>query len=152
MKKLIFLCIAALALSGAAMAQSPDSAQNKPAQIQTLTGNLELIHGVIGLKSDGTSYYIPRLRQLVGFVKEVQEGAAVKVEGYAYPIPKQPGYAFFAVTKLSIAGKDYDLSQDGFGPFADRGMGGRMRGGMRGGMWGGNREGPRGGMGNGPSW
>jgi hypothetical protein len=142
MKRLVFACIAALTLGGAAMAQTPAPAptQNQAAAI-TISGNLAVINGVIGLKANGVSYYVPRLRQLVGFVKEIQEGAAVKLEGYAYPLPSQAGYAFFAITKLSVAGKDYDFGQGGFGP--GRGRGGR---GMRGG-WG-DDDGPRGMMGD----
>jgi hypothetical protein len=147
MKKFLLASLAALALAGSAMAQPAQAAGQNPPVTITISGNLELIQGVIGLKANGTSYYVPRLWRLVGFVKEVQEGAAVKLEGYAYPIPSQPGYAFFAVTKLSIAGKDYDLGQ--VGPF-----GGKFGRGMRGGMMGGrgwDDEGPRGMMG-GPRW
>jgi hypothetical protein len=131
MKRLIGVGIVALALVGALAAQSapPPPAQNAQAVVK-VAGKLELINGHIGLKADGVSYYIPRIRQLVGFVKEVQEGAAVKVEGYAWPLPNQSGVSMLALTKLSIGGKDYDFDQAmGRGPFG----GGGMRGGMRGG-------------------
>jgi hypothetical protein len=163
MKRFIALCVVASALAGAA------AAQNSPAptaqgtvqaaqQIVKLSGKLEVINGMIGLKADGVSYYIPRLRQLVGFVKELQEGASVKLEGYAYPIPSEAGYSVLMVTKLTIGAKDYDFSQDGgFGPFGGKGMRGFGRGGMGGGRWEGPRGGMRGGqrgggMGGGPRW
>ncbi len=105
-------------------------------------GKLEVVNGFIGIKTDGASYILPRLRMLVGFVKEIQEGAAVKIEGYAYPIPSwsssQGGYSILAITKLSIAGKDYDFGQFG-GPFPFGRRGGMMGRGMRPGMWEGER-------------
>lgn len=157
MKRLIALFAVALALAGAASAQNaptPPAQGSAQAAGQTvkLAGKLEVINGMIGLKADGVSYYLPRLRELVGFVKELQEGAAVKLEGYAYPIPSQAGFSVLMVTKLTIGTKDYDFSQGGFGPFGGKGMrGGRGgRGGMMGGGYG---EGPRGGgMMGGPCW
>jgi hypothetical protein len=150
MKKQIVACLAALAIAGTAVAQA-GPAQQAPAaaaqQLVKLSGKLEVINGMIGLKADGTSYLLPHLGQLVGFVKELQEGASVKVEGYAYPVPSQAGYSMLALTKLTIGGKDYDFGKaDGFGPFGGRGMGygaggGRGGRGMMGGRMGGN--GPR---------
>lgn len=156
MKRILFGCIAALALAGAASAQTtatPPGTQpkNQPAQTITVSGKLEVVNGFIGMKADGVSYILPRLRMLVGFVPAIQEGAAVKVEGYAYPIPArdaprdaprdaqkdapQSGYAILAITKLSIGGKDYDFTPfEGRGPFGGRG--GMMGRGMRGGPWG----------------
>ena len=136
MKRLIGVCMA-LALAGALSAQTAPSAPPAPnAQpVIKLAGKLELINGHIGLKADGVSYYIPRLRQLVGFVKEVQEGAAVKVEGYAWPLPDQAGISVLAITKLSIGGKDYDFDQGmGNRPFGGKGMRGPRGPGMRDGM------------------
>jgi len=142
MKRIIVATLAALAIAGAVSAQSPAPAAQ--AQTTAISGKLELIDGMIGLKADGTSYYVPRLRQLVGFVKELQEGASVKLEGYAYPIPNRAGYSYFMATKLTIGAKDYDLGQPGArGPFGGQGQGqgrGGMRGGRMGGMGGG---GPR---------
>jgi len=145
MKRILLASIAALALAGAASAQNTAPAPSKnPPPTVSISGNLELVRGVIGLKANGTSYLVPRLRQLVGFIKEIQEGAAVKLEGYAYPIPSEQGYAFFMPTKLSVAGKDYDLGQGGpGGPFGGKGR--RGRGMMRG-------EGWEGMMGEGPRW
>jgi hypothetical protein len=145
MKRSLIALLAALALAGSASAQSA-AAPAAPAvaaaqaQLSTISGKLELINGMIGLKSGGVSYYLPRLRQLVGFVKDLQEGATVKLEGYAYPLPNQAGYSIFEATKLTISGRDYDLGQPGAqGPFGGKGMRGGMgaRGGMRGGMGGG---------------
>jgi hypothetical protein len=160
MKKRIVAIVASLALAGAIAVQAASAqaapAQTAPAasqaaaqQVVKISGKLELIQGTIGLKADGTSYLVPSLERLVGFVKDLQEGTAVKLEGYAYPVPNQAGYSMFHPTKLTIGTKDYDLGQArGSGPFDGKalrgGRGGMMgsRGGMgQGGMGGG--RGPR---------
>jgi hypothetical protein len=141
MKRIIMVLVAALALAGFAAAQSARPTASPAQQIVKLSGKLELVDGMIGIKVDGVSYIVPRLRGLLGFVKEVQEGASVTLEGYAYPIPSKEGFSMLAITKLSIGGKDYDFgSGPGFGRFGGRGQrggrdgwGGRMGGGMMGG-------------------
>ena len=122
MKRMLLAALAIFAIAATSSAQSPAPAAPVQGQAQTTTisGKLELIDGIIGLKSGGISYYVPRLRQLVGFVKDLQEGAAVKLEGYAYPLPNRAGYSFFMVTKLTFGAKDYDLGQPGArGPFGE---------------------------------
>ena len=130
MKKAIVVLIAALALTGIAVAQSTppaaDSQVPDAKKIVKLAGKLEVINGMIGVKDSGTSYVVPRLRELVGFVKELQEGVSVKLEGYVFPIPPrvsaQASFSILMVTKLTIAGKDYDFSP-------------LFKDGMRGGMY-----------------
>jgi hypothetical protein len=144
MKRMLVAALAALVIAGTASAQNvapPDQGPGRgqaQAQQSTVSGKLELIDGVIGLKSGGTTYYTPRLRMLVGFVKDLQEGATVTLTGYAYPIPERAGSALFLVTKLSFGGKDYDLGQR-VGPRGGMWMRGPGRGGFRGGMMGGPR-------------
>jgi hypothetical protein len=141
MKRMCMAALVALVIAGTASAQGaapPNQAAAQPQQI-SISGKLELIDGVIGLKSGGTSYYTPQLWRLVGFVKDLQEGAQVTLTGYAFPVPEGSGKVFFAATKLSLGGKDYDLGQRG-GPF------GRMR------MRGPGRDGMRGEMMEGPCW
>ena len=160
MKKAIVVLIAALALTGIAVAQSAPPAADGQAldvkKIVKLSGKLEVINGMIGIKDGGTSYVVPRLKELVGFVKELQEGASVKLEGYTFPIPPrvsaQANFSILMVTKLSIAGKDYDFS-----PMFKGGMRGGMRGEGRGGRGRCERcergeRGGRGGMGGGGMW
>jgi opacity protein-like surface antigen len=137
MKRICLAALAALIIAGTASAQAQAAPTQPPqaqAQVTTISGKLELIDGMIGLKAGGISYYTPRLRQLVGFVKDLQEGAQVTLTGYALPLPQRAGYALFAATKLSFGGKDYDLGQS-VGPMGR----GWMRGAGRGGMM----EGPR---------
>jgi hypothetical protein len=140
MKKLFLALIAAVAFAGGAAAQSesPPPAHTKPQSV-TVSGKLELINGEIGLAADGTTYYVPRLRRVVGFVKDLQEGATVTLEGYAHPIRSETGYSMLKVKKLSIAGRDYDLGTHG--RFGHKWMHGQKRKCLREGQ-----EGPRGGM------
>jgi hypothetical protein len=126
MKKIIVTVIALAALSAASFAQVPMAAQAAKGQALTVSGKLELIDGAIGLKSDGKTYIVQRLMHLVGFVKDLQEGAAVKLEGTAYPLPYTKDVYMLEPTKLSFNGKDYDLSQEGPGMMGGRGARGMM--------------------------
>lgn len=112
-KKIIAALIAACLIAGALTAQTAATVQTQ--QTVTVSGKLELIDGHIGLKSGGTTYYVQGLGRLVGFVKDLQEGSQVKIEGYAQPLGLPSGYAFLIATKLSFGGKDYDLSMNGRG-------------------------------------
>jgi hypothetical protein len=139
MKRIPIAILAALAIAGTASAQAQAvPAQPQQQQVATISGKLELIDGTIGLKAGGVSYYTPRLRQLVGFVKDLQEGAMVTLTGYSFALPDRAGYALFAVTKLSFGGKDYDLGQQ-VGPRGRMWMRGPGPGGMGWGMRGGPR-------------
>jgi len=131
MKRTIMAALVALAIAGAASAQNanppkgptPDQAQQP--QQTTVTGKLEWVDGTIGLKSGGAVYYAPQVRELVGFVKDLQEGATVTLTGSADKIPYSPN-SFFRITKLSFNGKDYEFNQ-GMG-FMGRGMGTKAAG------------------------
>ena len=133
MKKLPIVLAIALIATGIAFAQtaapfSPPGFSQTTAQIIKVDGKLALINGVIGLKSGSKTYYLPMLGRLAGFVEGIKEGASVKAEGYEYPLAGAPEYSTVMVTKLTVGGKDYDLSQ-----FAGYGMGHGYRGGMMGG-------------------
>lgn len=137
MKKAVIVLVLALVAGGFAMAQpvggpmmgpygrplAPAYAQ-QPTETVKVDGTLTLINGRIGLKSGGKTYYTPMLGRYAGFIEGLKEGAFVRLEGYAYPLPAAPEYAVLRVTKLSVSGKEYDFSQ-----FAYGGMGGfNMRG------------------------
>lgn len=136
MKKLVVLAVVALTACGAIFAQTVPVPYGSPAYAQTtaplvkVDGKLTLINGIIGIKSGSKTYYLPMLQRLSGFVDGIKDGASVKVEGYEYPLAAAPEYSTVMVTKLTVAGKDYDLSQ-----YAGYGYG--MGWGHRGGMWGG---------------
>jgi hypothetical protein len=112
MKKMIIAALAALGIALSAAAQSTVVVNAAPQQGQslTITGKLETIDWNIAIRAEGVVYYMPELKGLAGFVPALQEGAAVTVTGNAYAIASKPGYSHLAVTKLAIAGKDYDLS------------------------------------------
>jgi hypothetical protein len=158
MATLIAIAIAAAASAqGAAQGAAPQAPKGQaqdPAQQVTVTGKLEWIDGTIGLRSGGAVYYAPQVRMLVGFVKDLQEGATVSLTGYAKKVPYSSN-SFIWIEKLSFGGKDYELRQ-GFGPMMGRGMmgpgmmGPAARGRMQGPCYGdydgdGVRERPRGG-------
>ena len=139
MRKLVTVLVVALAAASVASAQpapwgAPPWGQAQ-AQTVTVEGRLALVNGAIGLQSGGKTYYMPMLGRLSGFIDGLKEGATIKVEGYESQLPYAPNTSMLAVTKITVAGKDYDLGQyAGMGP----GMHGR-HGGMRGGMRGGPR-------------
>lgn len=144
MRRLLIVCIAVTALAEAAIAQdAPVPQGDAPAQDQfagqavKLTGILQVVDGQIGLVANGTNYILSRLERLVGFVKEIQEGATVTVEGEAFAIPTQSDYSVLEIVKLSIGGKDYN-----FGNLGNRDFG----------PMGGGRDMGRGGMGQGTRW
>jgi len=131
MKRTLMATLVALAIAGAASAQNanppakgPDG-QQQPQQT-TISGKLEWLDGMIGLKSGENVYYAPQVKELVGFVKDLQEGATVSLTGFARKIPYSQN-SFFRATKLSFNGKDYEFGQD-FGPAGrEPGMGMGMR-------------------------
>jgi hypothetical protein len=132
MRKLVTVLVVALAAASVASAQpapwgAPPWGQAQ-AQTVTVEGKLALINGTIGVQSGGKTYYTPMIGRLIGFVDAIKEGASVKIEGYERPLPSAPETSMLAVTKLTVAGKDYDLGRSaGMGP----GMHGGMRGGPR---------------------
>ncbi|MCX7025954.1 MAG: hypothetical protein NT061_00375 [Spirochaetes bacterium] len=134
MKKLGIVLILALAASSVLFAQAApipygfQAYAQVSAQTIKIDGKLDLINGMIGLKSGSKTYYVPMLGRLSGFVESLKEGASVKVEGYEYPLAATPGYSVVTVTKLNVGGKDYDLGQ-----FASYGMNYGRHGGMMGG-------------------
>jgi hypothetical protein len=134
MRKLVTVFVVVLAAAGVASAQpapwgAPPWAAQTQGQTVTVEGKLALVNGMISVQSGGKTYYTPMLRRLVGFVDAVKEGASVKVEGYERTFASATDTSMLAVTRLTVAGKDYDLAPAaGMGP----GMHGRQ-GGMRGG-------------------
>ena len=130
-KKIAIVVVLALAVAGVVFAQvapapfGPYGYTQTQAPLVKVDGKLALINGIIGVKSGSKTYYLPMIGRLAGFVEGIKEGASVKVEGYEYPLAAAPEYSTVMVTKLTVGGKDYDLSQ-----FAGYGMG---RGGMMGG-------------------
>jgi hypothetical protein len=142
MKKTVSALVLVLAAAAIAMAQAAPAAPATAQQTVTISGKLELIDGFISVKSGGTTYYTRGLDRIVGFVKDLQEGAQVKLEGYAYPVGLPSGYSMLMVTKVTVGGKDYELPRMGaFGRFGKAGANGQngmmdMMNGRRGAMGG----------------
>jgi len=128
MKRIAIVLTCALLVAGSAFAQVPPPALSQsqaPAQVTKATGKLELVQGSIALKSGGKTYIVRNLQRLAGFVDGVKEGATVTVEGYEYPLAYTTDVVLLHVTKLTVGGKEYDLSQA-------YGRGAGMMGGRRG--------------------
>lgn len=150
MKRILIIAAASLIAAGSLFAQAlGPRAQGFASQTQNLEtskveGRLALINGMVGVQSGGKTYYVGGLNRLIGFVDGLKEGASVKLEGYAFQMPAAPEYFHLRVTKLSFAGKDYDLTNTAGhsamgglmgcqgGMMDGRGMGGRS---SRGGRW-----------------
>jgi len=146
MKKIALALTGALLVAGMGFAQSPAPAQTvAQAQVTKVTGKLELIQGEIGLKSGGKTYLVPELQRVAGFIKGVEEGGTVTLEGYANALPYTSDVIFLHATKLTVGGKDYDLGQAGPYGRGGRGMNGAMPGYgmMQGRQGGGMMRGPR---------
>ncbi|AEF86248.1 hypothetical protein TREPR_0159 [Treponema primitia ZAS-2] len=120
MKRMISMLAVMFCLAGTLFAQNqgPRGAGSREAPVTlTVSGTLELINGNIGLKEGDTTYYVFGLDRLIGFVDGLKEGAAVTLEGRAFPAPRQPNFKVLAVSKLSFNGKDYEGLAPFFGEF-----------------------------------
>lgn len=80
-------------------------------QVIKIEGKLTLYQGHPAVVTKTDTYLIRLPSFLYGFIGELKEGAQVKLEGYAQAIPYAQNTWLFLATKLTIAGKDYDLSQ-----------------------------------------
>jgi len=93
----------------------PDGGGRGPGpETVSVSGVLGAAKGLIALTAeDGKVYYVPGLSRLAGFVDGLKEGAQASVEGYAAALP---GDGFLLrVTRLTLNGKDYDMSSLGMG-------------------------------------
>lgn len=127
MKKLVLVMAIALAAVSIVSAQGWGWNNAQPVSVQ---GTLGLQNGVIALTSGNTVYYVPELSRYVGFIDALKEGAQVKVEGW------QMGNGYITPSKITVDGKDYDLSSNNvYGGGGGWGRRGYHHGGGRG--WGG---------------
>jgi hypothetical protein len=90
--------------------QIPQVPQVSAAEQVTLSGELSIVHGRIALASGDTTYYVSGLSRFIGFIEGLKEGARVNLEGSAYQFPGDATVKFLRVSKLTLNGKDYDLS------------------------------------------
>ncbi|GHV28366.1 hypothetical protein AGMMS4952_11830 [Spirochaetia bacterium] len=80
-----------------------------PAETVAINGNLQLVEGHIAVVADGKTYFVNGFHHLIGFIDGLKEGAAVRLEGSATPVPLNSSARFLRATKLTINGKTYDL-------------------------------------------
>jgi hypothetical protein len=123
MKRIVLFGLFALCIAGFASAQmgpggmgrrtfppAPQILEAPAAEQLTVSGNLSIVHGRIALVSGDTTYYVSGLSRFVGFIDGLKEGARVSLEGAAYQLPNDTAAKFLRVSKLTLNGKDYDLS------------------------------------------
>jgi len=115
MKRIVIICIVALAAIGTVSAQGfggrAAPAASAQAELVTIEGKLSLVQGRPAVVIKDTTYFIRLPQHLYGFIDGLKEGATVKLDGYAAEVPFAPSSLFFSVEKLTIGGKSYDLSQ-----------------------------------------
>jgi len=102
MKKIIFAILIMLALKGTVWSQGWGWNQ-VPASTVRLEGSLQLQNGQIALNTGTAVYFVPELRQLVGFVDGLVENARVTVDAYVMGNSLR-------LTQLTVAGRSYDFA------------------------------------------
>ena len=75
----------------------------------TISGQLTITQGALTIKSGETTYYAMGLGRFIGFIDSLKEGAMVSLEGTAFTNPRDANAKFLWPTKLTIAGKDYEV-------------------------------------------
>ena len=77
----------------------------------TVSGDLTIVQGSLAVKSGDITYLTMGLRQFIGFIDGLKDGARVSLEGNAITRSSDANTKFLMVTKLTIAGKDYDVGR-----------------------------------------
>lgn len=113
--------LCAVAAFAQSTAQNTDKTRFRDAEQVKIDGVLVLKNGVISVESGGKIYHTPQLERYVGFLDGLKENAKVGVEGWSVPNPRYENTAFLRVIKLTLNGKEHDLSDAG-------GRGGFMNG------------------------
>jgi len=115
------IAVAASAVSAQGWAQGPRgfvpgaaAAPAVQAETTKIEGKLTLVNAHPAVVVKDKTYYVGIPARLYGFVDGLKEGAAVKLEGYEYPLPYATDVVMFHVVKLTVGGKEIDLSQTGF--------------------------------------
>ncbi|HOX11602.1 MAG TPA: hypothetical protein P5117_13885 [Spirochaetia bacterium] len=105
-----------------------------PAETVKIEGKLALVNAHPAVVVKDKTYYVGIPGRLFGFVDGLKEGAQVKLEGYEQPLPYATNVAMFHVVKLTVGGREIDLSQSfgygrgmmgAYGPAGDYGPMGR---------------------------
>ena len=85
-------------------------AQRPAAEKVTISGSLTVAHGSPAVKSGDETYLITGIHRLLGFVDGLKEGAQVTIEGSTFTSRQDSGLKFLRPAKLTLNGKNYDLT------------------------------------------
>jgi len=77
----------------------------------TVSGELTIVQGSLAVKSGNITYLTMGLQRFVGFIDGLKDGARVSLEGNAITRTSDAATKYLMVTKLTIAGKDYDVGR-----------------------------------------
>ena len=124
MKRTILLIIFSLCAIAAVTAQGwnrqwpqPPIGRNTPRQPVLedvkVSGVLTIDRGMIALKSANITYLVIGLNRFIGFIDGLKEGASVVIEGRAAVIFGDNNTKFLYPQKMTLNGKEYDLSLPG---------------------------------------
>jgi hypothetical protein len=76
----------------------------------TVTGTLTIIQGWIAVQENGVTYYVPGLERYSRFIDDLKYGAEVTLEGFGFPYPPDKTIKVLRAAKLTLNGKEYDLT------------------------------------------
>jgi len=77
----------------------------------SVSGNLTIAQGMIAVVSGDTTWLVRGLNRYVGFIDGLKEGAQVTLEGYAVPGPRNDKIKSLQAQKMTLNGKDYELTR-----------------------------------------
>jgi hypothetical protein len=83
--------------------------QDFKAETTSVSGNFTIAQGMIAVISNDITYLVRGLNRYIGFIDGLKEGAAVTLEGYAMPAPRNDKVRFLLAQKMTLNGKDYEL-------------------------------------------
>ena len=75
----------------------------------TVTGELSIVQGALAVKSGDITYLTMGLNRYIGFIDTLKDGARVTLVGNAFARSEDAKTKYLMVTKMTIAGKDYDM-------------------------------------------
>jgi hypothetical protein len=120
MKKMLLFCVCALFAATTLCAGprgrggfSPQfNVPREQNETVSVTGTLAVANGRIALQADQKTYYIIGIQQLVGFVPGLTEGAKATLDGTVSSLPQAKNNYILQVSKLTLDGKEYDISRE----------------------------------------
>ena len=76
-----------------------------------ISGELTIVQGSLAVKSGDITYIAAGLIRYAGFIDALKDGARVSIAGSAIANPRDEKTKYLIITKLTIAGKEYDLGR-----------------------------------------